>query len=308
MARIVLRAREENRTPSVLTFAEHPQGILRPDAKPLRLMALDHKLAMLAESGIERCCVVSFSPEFASLEPEAFVKDVMIGRFGAKRIVLGYNARFGRGRSGDSALMAALAAQLDFTYEELPPVSQNGEDISSSRVRKLVEDGDLKDAAACLGRPFSLLGQVIKGRGLGRQIGFPTANLQTEVETLPPYGVYPVLVREFCFERRETGRAETVSFKPAPAWMRGLLNFGLRPTFTEPKAGPVLEVHLLDFKGDLYGKQLEVALFSRLRPEEKFQDTEALKRQIRLDIAEAGHFFGCLESLGRAQKNSFTRN
>ncbi len=265
---------------AVFTFQEHPQSVLHPGSKPLLLTSPEQKLRMLEEFGIELCFSLPFTLEFSQIEPETFAADILKKKLNVEKVFLGASARFGRGRRGDSKLMSELAAQNQFQFEEIPPVNAAGGIVSSSRIRSLIQAGQLAEAEECLGRPFSILGRVVQGDGRGKSIGYPTANLETWGYALPPHGVYPVQVK-------------------APgmmSWLPGVLNYGRRPTFKSSEALSVLEVFILDFSADLYGKTLEVRFFSRLREERAFKGMDVLKEQIALDVEAVRRYFGKAQS------------
>lgn len=287
LSRVTGSARALNGRAAVMTFREHPQHVLHPSAKPPLLTSLEHKLFLLAENGIELCFLMSFTTEFAGLDPETFVREVLVKRLRVQEVYLGHNARFGRNREGDASLMKRLSAECGFGFQPLESVQEGGEAVSSSRIRTMIREGRLEEAERCLGRKFSVFGRVVRGAGRGSQIGFPTANLEVASEILPPLGVYPVEVREMepgsLGDEREGG--ERV-LKAGP-WRAGILNYGYRPTFKEGEKRAVPEAYLFDFKGDLYEKTLEIRFYPRIRPEMTFSGVETLKNQIQSDILQA---------------------
>lgn len=287
LSRVVERARALSGLAAVLTFREHPQHVLHPSSKPPLLSSQEHKLFLLEEAGLDLCFILPFTPQFSYLEPEAFVKDLLVGRLGVREVYLGRNARFGRDRKGDAALMRSLAAREGFAFDTIDLEECAGGMVSSSQIRDLIREGSLEEARKRLGRPFSVFGRVVKGDGRGSKIGFPTANLEVASEILPPFGVYPVRVREAGVRRvPEKAGTEKVEIIRGP-WLQGVLNYGFRPTFDKKQGAAVPEVHILDFTGDLYGKGFEVVFYSRIRGERAFPDVEALKNQIKTDIEEA---------------------
>lgn len=259
-------------TPAVFTFQEHPQKTLKPGLPPPEIItSQDFKMRLLERAGIEIVFAVSFDEKFSRIEAEDFVRKVLIEKLDVKKLCLGYNAHFGFERKGNPAFMKKNAAAFGIEFEEIGPVEIAGEVVSSSRIRKLLREGNLSEIEKCLGRPYGILGKVVEGDGRGKTLGFPTANLELSVPVILPYGVYAAEVRE----------AETAK----NVW-KGVLNYGLRPTFGKTPQ-PVLEIHILDFAGSLYGHTLEVLLKQQLRPEMKFQGPEALKEQISADISKA---------------------
>lgn len=278
LSRVVEQAEALGSEPAVFTFQEHPQKILRPElSAPGSILSPEYKLLLIEQLGIEICFFMPFTEAFSKQKPESFVRDILVKHLGMKKMLLGYNARFGHARKGDPALMRQLAQTLGFEFEEIGPVEVQGEAVSSSRIRKLLSEGLLDEAAACLGRPFSLLGKVVAGESRGKEIGFPTANIESQVEVLLPFGVYPVRVRE-------------INGVAAGEMREGVLNFGIRPTFGGGTK-PVLEAFIFNFQGNLYGKTLEVFFYPQLRPEQNFKGPEALKTQISQDIEEAKRYF-----------------
>jgi riboflavin kinase/FMN adenylyltransferase len=250
----------------VLTFDPYPIQVLFPAKAPRRLLAsLDHKAAVLAAMGVDFLLALPFDRERAAQEAEDFVREIADG--GVKTLAVGEDWRFGKGRRGDVGLLSRLAPEFGFTLAALPPVMMEGERISSTRIRQAIRDGNLAAAARMLGRPYTVQGRVIEGRRLGRELGFPTANLVEGEEQFPPDGVWAV-------------RAAVGGHR-----LDGVANLGVRPTVD----GTVhaLEVHLFDFQGDLYGEVLEVEFVQQLRGEEKFGSLDALKGQIARDAAQA---------------------
>lgn len=279
LSHVVESAARRNARPAVFTFQEHPQKVLRPDLPaPFLITTPEQRLSLLEKNGIEVCFFISFTEKFSQHSAEAFVQEILIKRLHVKKLCLGYNAHFGKDREGNASFMKTLAPELGIEFEEIGPVNVEGETVSSSRIRKLISEGRLKEAEKCLGRPFSILGKVVKGDGRGAQLGFPTANLESRNQLLPPEGVYPV---------------EVVM---GPSIYKGVLNYGKRPTFKSKTPEPVLEVHLLDFNENLYGKVLEVYFHPRLRGEQSFTGAEALKAQILKDIQAARQVLSALRT------------
>jgi len=251
-----------------LTFDPHPAKILRPDHAPRLLTSTPHKIALMGEFGILHVLVIRFDEEFSALAADEFLRRLSASAGTLRRICVGQGWKFGHERRGDGTLLRTLGPSLGFETTEVAPVSIGGAVVSSTLIRKAVEAGDLDTAENLLGRRYSILGTVRHGDGLGRQLGFPTANLAAHNEQFPPDGVYAVRVRT------------------NGGIFAGVANIGVRPT-VQSGGKRLLEVHLLDFSGDLYGKDVEVGFLRFLRPEKKFSDTEALRRQIALDVAGA---------------------
>lgn len=251
-----------------LTFDPHPSKILRPDRAPRLLTSTPHKIALMGDFGIQHVLVIRFDEAFATLEADEFLRRLSTSARSLRRICVGEGWKFGHERRGDGNLLRTLGPSLGFETTEVGPVSVGGSMVSSTLIRKAVESGNLDTAENLLGRRYSILGTVRQGDGLGRQLGFPTANLAAHNEQFPPDGVYAV--------RARTGGK----------FFSGVANIGVRPT-VQSGGERLLEVHLLDFSGDLYGKDIEVGFLRFLRPEQKFPDVEALRHQIALDAAAA---------------------
>jgi riboflavin kinase/FMN adenylyltransferase len=266
MRRVVERAAALGATPTVVTFAGHPKNVLVGRA-PATVTSLEHRLLLFERAGIEAALVLEFTPELRELSAAEFARRVLVDGLGARELVLGFDCKFGKDRGGTVESLTPLGAELGFGLVEVPPLRLGERAVSSTAVREAVQLGELDRAAEMLGRPVSLLGTVIHGDGRGRELGFPTANLDPHHELRPPDGVYAVLV------------LLDGELRPAVA------NLGRRPTFGSP--GRSVEVHLLDWAGDLYGRDLEVFFLERLRDEGAFEGAAALAAQIDRDVAAA---------------------
>ena len=246
---------------TVLTFDPHPLAVLAPNALPKLLQSLPLKRDLIAGLGAEELVVIPFDREFASRSAEEFVEEVLVGRLGAVQVSVGENFRFGKGARGDSEM---LRSRPEFETRVVPLVEVAGETVSSSHIRGLVAAGDVAAAAEFLGGPFLLEGEVVTGDRRGRRLAMPTANIVPDDRLAHPgHGVYA-------------------------AWAHGrpaAVNVGVRPTF-ETGRGLLVEAHLLDFDGDLYGETLRVAFMERLRGERRFESTEALVEQMLRDVDE----------------------
>lgn len=258
-------------TAVVLTFDPHPMRILKPESAPRLLCSTRHKLTILKRMGVDHTLVLPFTEETARLDAPSFIVSLVTACRPLGYISVGYSWTFGRGRSGNIHLLMDLGQAHGFGVYGVPEVQADGVVVSSTRIREAVRSGDFIRARHLLGREYTVLGDVVKGRQLGRQIGFPTANIAIENEELPPSGVYAVTVHSSRF--------------PAHG-LRGVANLGVRPT-VESNGERTLEVHLLDAECDLYGEALEVAFVKQLREERKFPDLDALKLQIAQDVAAA---------------------
>jgi riboflavin kinase/FMN adenylyltransferase len=274
---IVRRALDEARAVAgqvvVLTFHPHPIAVVAPDKAPPLLQSLRDRLTRLRELGVDVVVVQRFTPRFAALDPEAFVRDFLAVHLELLHVVVGYNVTFGRGRTGTVETLQELGARYGFAVDEVGPVTVGEAQVSSTALRRLVAAGDVRRAGALLGRPFELRGRVVRGEQRGRRLGFPTANLhQRPGLLLPADGVYAV-------------RA-VLDGRPVPA----VLNIGVRPTFGRLRR--TIEAFLLDFDGDLYGRWLTLELIERLRGEQRFAGAEALRQAIAADVARAREVFG----------------
>jgi riboflavin kinase / FMN adenylyltransferase len=267
LATAVSTARGLAVSPVACTFDRHPMEVLQPDRAPTPITTLAERLDLIAATGIETSLVLPFTRALASIEPEAFVRDVLAGRLRAREVVVGFNHRFGRGARGDTALLGALGRELGFRTDVVPPLSIDGVPVSSTEIRSALQAGDIERAAAFLGRPYRIWGTVVRGAGRGHALGFPTANLLPDRALLVPVGVYAC-------------RAWLDS-RSLPA----VVNIGRRPTFGETSLA--VEAHILDFEEDLYGGSMGLDFVARLRDERKFPSIEALKSRIAMDVAEA---------------------
>lgn len=250
-------------TAVVMTFEPHPMMFFRRDNPPLRLSSPQHKERLLQKIGVTHLAVLSFDSARAGQTAEEFIADLQAKCHPLGGVVVGAEWRFGKGRTGDVALLKRLG---NFEVDGIPAVMMDGQVISSTVIRQAVAGGDLAFAAEALGRPYAVFGKVVKGKQLGQQIGFPTANVATDGLQLPPDGVYAVRVR--------VGEKN----------FAGVANLGLRPT-VEHDGHRMLEVNLLEFDGDLYGMELEVEFMRLIRGEKKFANVEELQAQIARDVA-----------------------
>lgn len=272
LVRLKAKAAELGVPSCVLTFEPHPREFFTPQSAPARLTRLAAKLQVLRDAGIDRVHVARFDARFAAQPPERFIDDVLVQGLGCAWLLVGRDFRFGARRAGDFALLEEAAQRRGFGLEAMPDVKNDGERISSSAVRESLERGDLERAAALLGRPYAIAGRVAHGDRLGRELGFPTANIR--LPHRPPLaGIFVV---------------EVLGLKPQP--LPAVASVGVRPTVKED-AVPLLEVHLFDFAAEIYGRRLEVKFLHKLRDEEKYPDLETLRAAIARDAANAREFF-----------------
>lgn len=270
LARMKAIAAQKGLVPAVLTFEPHPRQFFAPKAPPFRLQTLRDKLMGLKQVGVERIFALKFDADFASQSAETFLNHTLLARMNTRAVITGENFSYGKGRTGDIAQMRAWGEANGVHTEQLTPVIAEGDVCSSTAVRAALEAGDVGHAAALLGRTYSISGRVIHGEKKGREFGYATANIQpARMLKLPLYGIYAVVVQ-----------IEGGGVYP------GVASLGVRPTIN-PLAHPLLEVHLFDFDGDLYGKRLDVRLHRHLRDEKHFDSLAALTHQMGEDAREA---------------------
>jgi len=266
----VARARALGGVATVLTFRRHPKHLLLGRA-PRTLTTLEHRLELFARAGIEHAVVLPFDQALRQLSAAEFVRQIALEALGTRAFVLGFDSKFGHDREGTPEALTAMGMAV----EVAPKVLVLGRPVSSTAIREAVELGDLAAAAAMLGRPVSVFGRVVHGSSLGHRIGFPTANLNLRHGLHPPPGVYASRVHHLA-------RGGPRRTHP------GVTNIGFRPTVAPaPPREPQVEVHLLDFEGDLYGERIELEFVARLRGEKRFSGVDELAAQIARDIAEA---------------------
>jgi riboflavin kinase/FMN adenylyltransferase len=278
--RVALRSDSPLRV-AALTFDPHPLHFVAPDRAPPLLTTPERRAQLLRGAGADSVCVRAFDAAFAALSPEAFVDEVLMGELGARAVVVGTDFRFGAQRAGDVELLHTLGAQRGLQVVTVSPVTLDGQLVSSSQVRAALAQGDVGLAARMLTRVHDFTRRVMHGDGRGRTIGFPTANLELEGLMPPADGVYAVSVRIL---DDEPSASELEGAPPAEGRLIGVANLGVRPTLG---AGRSMEVHLLDYASDLYGRRLRVGFVARLRGEQKFAGVDALRAQIARDV-EAG--------------------
>lgn len=270
--------------PTVVSFWPHPREVLHGEPR-LRLDLPAEKLELLAPLGIRQLVLVPFDRQLAALSPEAFVEQVLVGQLDARRIAVGENFRFGAGRQGDAAELARLGAARGIPVTVVPMLADGEERLSSSRVRRALAAGDLREAQRLLQRPYRFSGQVVQGRGLGRQLGWPTANLAVDGrKCLPLEGVYAARAR--LLDAATDGRDPAATASDEAGWMAAVMNLGPQPT-VDPSAPSAVEVHLLDRRLELVGRSLQVEPLALLRRQQRFDGLEALRAQIARDADQA---------------------
>lgn len=275
IAHTVGRARAENLASLVISFTDHPLRTLAPPYCPRRLLYRDRRRQLLAGTGISMLAEVEFSEDFSRQPPGQFVEETLVSLCRMKAIVCGYDFSFGRAGAGSTGLLRELGDRLGFSVDVLPPVSDGETFVKSTMIRDLLFSGDVARAAAMLTRPYELRGTVTDGFGRGRELGFPTANLNTDEDHLvPARGVYVCAARV----------AGDQGIRPA------MTNIGLNPTFGGSTM--TIETHLIDHHGDLLGRQVSLFFLARLRDERKFSGPEALVAQLNTDLRESRELIG----------------
>lgn len=259
----------------LLTFSPHPRMVLFPDSHQLKLIQTENeKINKLSETGLENLIIFPFTFEFSRLTAMEFVRDILVNKLNIHTIIIGYDHQFGRNREGNIQYLKDISSTYEFEAIEIPAKEIDEINISSTKIRKAIENGDIERANLFLGAKFELNGTVIKGAQIGREIGFPTANVLIEdpIKILPANGVYVVAV--------SLGGVR----------LKGVMNIGFRPTI-DTSLRKQIEIHIFDFNSDIYGQKLRVELLTRLRDEIKFENKEFLVKQIQQDVSMAHDFF-----------------
>lgn len=263
----VRRAKELRLTSCVLTFDPHPLKVLRPGSRVPSLISLGHRMKLIEELGVDIIVVANFSRPFAKLSAGSFVKDILVSKLRAKEIYISEGFYFGKGGLADARTLEKIGKLFGLYAHVVKPVKIAGRIVSSSVIRKFIVNGDIDIAAKFLGRPVSILGTVVKGISLARELGYPTANINPHHEVIPPSGVYAVNV---LFKGRK---------------LNGVLNIGVRTIFFSPRdREPNIEVHIFNFHKAIYGEDLEIAFVKKLRDEVRFKNRDEMIRKIRQDV------------------------
>ena len=273
--RVKRGAAERGGTAMAMTFDPHPPRVVRPDKAPPLLMTKAQKLDALHREGITCVAVVRFTRELSHWDPETFVRTVLVDWLHVSEVWVGANFLFGHDRSGNFSSLRVLGQRYGFRAEKIDPVRYKEFVVSSTRIRRLVAEGRLDEAGALLGHPYYIDGKVVEGRHRGREIGFPTANLETDNELVPPRGVYATTL--------------TIDGIAHPS----ITNIGLRPTFGD-STETIVETHVLRYQGELYGCRVRLGFVQRLRDERRFENVDALKAQIEADERRAQRLFNQL--------------
>ena len=268
LARLTGLAQQAGLPAAVMTFEPNPREFFAPQSAPARLASLREKLQLLAECGVDQAYVCAFNQRFAALTADAFVERIVRG-LGVRHLMIGDDFRFGKGRSGDFALLQQAGKEHGFGVEAMETLVHEGERVSSSAVREALDAGDLEHAERLLGRPYCISGRIIHGQKLGRKLGYATANIQLKRLKAPLSGIFVVTVDGIGARQYE-----------------GVASLGVRPTVSA-SGKPTLEVYIFDFEGDLYRAHLRVNFLHKLRDEAKFDSLDALQSQIARDVADA---------------------
>ena len=265
-------ARRHKARAVAITFDRVPEEALNRDGAPPYITTIRQKMALIAGQDLDSALVLKADRKLLSMSAEEFISELMVEKLHIAEVVVGHSFVFGRGRAGNVELLREMGSALGFVVTVVPPVLIDNAIVSSTAIRRLISEGDVAKAAMFLGRPFVLDGRVVAGRGIGRQLGFPTANVEpVERQIIPASGVYAVEV--------------AVKETRAP----GVASIGTRPTFGE--GATRMEVHIIGFSDDIYEEEIEIAFHQRLRDETRFPDAESLVGQIRHDVAQAKALF-----------------
>jgi riboflavin kinase/FMN adenylyltransferase len=271
---VVERARQIGGEAVAYTFYPHPRQVLTPDRAPKLLLTIEQRVELIREAGIDTVIVETFTREFAKTTAEEFIRNILHQRIRPVEVYVGYDFHFGRERGGSMRLLAELGPKLGFSVTIIPEVTVDAGDVNSTRIRQLLAEGRVEEAFAMLGRNYTIRGEVVQGQRRGRELGFPTANLEPENAILPAPGVYAGRFR--LLDEGDPARGTE--------WL-AVTNIGVRPTF-EDERRLVAEAHLLDFDGDVYGRRIELSFAHRLRSERRFEGVETLREQIARDVEE----------------------
>jgi riboflavin kinase / FMN adenylyltransferase len=261
------RARALKGSAFALTFDPLPAKVLTPDRAPRLILTPEDKLELLRNFGLDGAIVLNFTWAMSMLPPHEFAREYLCRRIGAAAVVIGHNVSFGHARAGNAELMKKLGGELGFETIVIGPVELDGLEVSSTSIREAIAAGEMTKAAIMLGRCHFIHGAVVHGRERGRTIGFPTANIQSRTECIPPDGVYATRV--------------VLDGTPYPS----ITNIGMRPTFAEPER--TIEAHIFDFSRDIYDRDVKLEIIERIRPERKFDSAQALASQIAADLKRA---------------------
>ncbi|QHL86150.1 bifunctional riboflavin kinase/FAD synthetase [Nibribacter ruber] len=276
LSRLTEAARQSMGQSVVLTYWPHPRTVLNPNDNSLRLLStIEERIEALENHGVDYLLILPFTREFAQLSSEEYIQQILLNTLHTKKLVIGYDHRFGKNREGNFDYLQQNASRYGFTVEEIPRQDIDEVGVSSSKIRTALEKGDVATARKYLNRPYTVTGTVVKGKQLGRTIGYPTANLDVAdaLKLIPAQGVYAVLVN--------TPHGQ----------FKGMLNIGVNPT-VDDSGKQTIEVHIFDFEADLYGQDITLLFISYIRPELKFDSLDALTQQLHQDQESALHLLG----------------
>ena len=269
--RVEIKARENKGTSMLMTFHPHPLTILKPDRFIGLITPLPVKRRLIEEAGIDVMFIIPFTDEFHLISPESFVENILVQKLGIKGLIVGYDFKFGKGGKGNVEYLAAKSTQYGFFFDIQEAITLDNEKVGSNRIRRMIQEGDVKKAGLHLGRPYMIGGTVMAGDGRGRTIGFPTINLQTEFPLIPGRGFYVSSVE--------------IGGKRLPA----VTNIGFNPTFDGQSL--TIETYIMDFSQDLYNQKVALYFLDRIRDEVKFSSVDELKDRIRKDVEIARAYF-----------------
>lgn len=269
LKKLVKEAKKEKRKSLVITFHPHPRKILNPSTSVPFITSLEHRLMLMKELGVDFFLVVKFTKSLSRMKAEVFIAKFLVEGLDVKTLVVGENFLFGNKKDGNFEMLKKISRIYGFKLFGVKPAKIKGSVVSSTRIRRAIERGDLRTASLMMGRPVTVLGTVVRGRSIGRRLGFPTANINPHHEAILPSGVYAVRV------------------KLHNRFYNGVLNIGRRPTFGGDM-DPIIELHILNFKRDIYNKDIEIMFKRKIRSERRFPSVEALRNQIKRDIRQAG--------------------
>ena len=264
---LLKRAAHDNLMSVLVGFYPHPLAFLAPERCPSILTPLSKRIEILQQFGIDEIVMLSFDAQIASMSPESFVECVLLEKCRARHVVVGYACQFGKDRAGNAERLVELSQEYPFDVSIVPPTAVEGAPVHSTRIREALAQGDLARSSQLLGRSYALVGNVVHGDGRGKEIGFPTANIEIQNQVYPPNGVYAIRAK---LEER---------------WLDGVLNIGMRPTFNGVNIQ--VEGHFFNFDEVIYGKSIEIFFVEKIRNERKFPNPEFLIQQIQRDIAAA---------------------
>lgn len=268
LERLKKRAHEINGESVVFTFYPHPRIVTAPNENSLRLLTTkEEKIELFRKYGIDHLVIYPFDQEFASLSYSRFVSKILVEQIGTQYLVVGYDHKFGKNREGGYEYLKKCAEQYDFRIEKMEALTVAGENISSTKIREALQNGDIKSANHYFGHYFTLHGTVVEGKQLGRKMGFPTANIEAsdKYKIIPGYGVYAVTI------------------KTPSGTYKGMLNIGTRPTFNNNADNRSIEVNIFDFSENIYGETVTICFVDKIRDEKKFPGIEALVEQLKVD-------------------------